>query len=297
MCGGSLGIISPFLPFILWQYLWKNNPLRKVVILYINPMLSAFDLIITGIITIFFTGKNGKIPMPKCLYPIKKESFLSLYISLFFGKRYSFHINLFWRIPRLLECLGVCGARNPGLSEFFTSISRLQSQLSHLTSFYSAVYVQQVAISRSLSVDQVRRRDCVTSSMTSWCCCYSPYIYIVEDRMFIPRRTRADWLHRIMHEFSIYKRRLADLPVYDSRIFARNVARFNMWSLSFFEDKLWSWRKGVNCCVRLSKDMKEAVSRELIVYASGIVGIQYTDVKYMYIISKQGPLFLVRLIL
>jgi hypothetical protein len=57
-------------------------------------MLSAFDLII--IITIFFTGKNGKIPLPNgrngCIH---KERKLFVAISLFFGKRYSFHINLF----------------------------------------------------------------------------------------------------------------------------------------------------------------------------------------------------------
>jgi hypothetical protein len=49
-----------------------------------NPMLSAFDLII--IITIFFTGKNGKIPMPNgrdgCIY---KERKFFVAISLFLG--------------------------------------------------------------------------------------------------------------------------------------------------------------------------------------------------------------------
>jgi hypothetical protein len=49
-------------------------------------------------------GRNG------CIH---KERKLFVAISLFFGKRYSFHINLFWRIPRVLECVCV----EPGIQD------------------------------------------------------------------------------------------------------------------------------------------------------------------------------------
>jgi hypothetical protein len=48
----------------------------------------------------------------------------------------------------------------------------------------------------------------------------SAFVIIFEDGMFISRGIRADRLHRIMH--GIYGSRLADFPVYESRISARD---------------------------------------------------------------------------